>query len=416
MAGVVINEVMYDLKEGSDTGREWVEVLNNGSEAVDMAGWKLFEADTNHGLTIHQGENILPVGGYAIIVSDPAKFLIDWPGLQGTIFDSSFSLSNSGETLILRNGELADIDNISYSSDMGANGDGNSLQKTNGQWSAVTPTLNTQNTGSQSSQSQSQPSQQESSSSSSWPVEPQIYADAGVDKTAVAGADIVFTGQALGLDKKPLDGARYLWSFGDGASTEGKSVKHFYKYPGEHILFLNVSSGEYSAGDSALIKVVPNQLKIIEANDDFIKLKNDSNVTLDVSGWFLKSGDKLFKFPQTTLIKNSATLIIDSSISGINTKDGKAELLYPNGSLAVSYQKSEIKSEPVKITEEAKVSIFEPEIKIPENKITETQIANVADSVKIDKSSNLNKWLMLVLGFGVISGAGFVFIKNGIKK
>jgi len=256
-------------------------------------------------------------------------------------------------------------------------------------------------------------------SNNSWPVEPQIFANAGEDKIAVAGADIIFTGQALGLDKKPLDGARYLWSFGDGAATEGKSVKHFYKYPGEYIAFLNVSSGEYSAGDSALIKVIPNQLKIIEANGDFIKLKNDSSATLDISGWFLRKADKLFKFPQTTLIKSGAVLTIDSSISGLSADDGKSDLLYPNGSLAISYAnqinkttivaESIIKPEPIKpktdFDYQNETDVFK-----------ETQIANVADSVKIDKSSNLNKWLLIVLGFGIVSGTGFVFIKNGIKK
>ncbi len=46
-AEVVISEIMYDVS-GSDTDREWVEVYNNSSSAVDFTSWKLFEANTNH--------------------------------------------------------------------------------------------------------------------------------------------------------------------------------------------------------------------------------------------------------------------------------------------------------------------------------------------------------------------------------
>ena len=50
-ANILINEVMYDV-EGTDTDREWIEVYNDGSESVDLSTYKLFEANTNHGLTL----------------------------------------------------------------------------------------------------------------------------------------------------------------------------------------------------------------------------------------------------------------------------------------------------------------------------------------------------------------------------
>ncbi len=39
-AAVVLNEVVYD-PSGSDTGLEWIELYNNGSSAVDLAGWTI---------------------------------------------------------------------------------------------------------------------------------------------------------------------------------------------------------------------------------------------------------------------------------------------------------------------------------------------------------------------------------------
>lgn len=127
-ASVVINEIVYDL-EGSDSGREWIEIFNNGNTQIDLTGWKFFEANTNHALTSFQGSSVIQPNGFAIIANNPEKFLADWPNFSGIIFDSSFSLGNMGESLALRNSELADIDSVSYDSNLGANGDGKSLQK-----------------------------------------------------------------------------------------------------------------------------------------------------------------------------------------------------------------------------------------------------------------------------------------------
>lgn len=248
-----------------------------------------------------------------------------------------------------------------------------------------------------------------------WPAEPQIYADAGADKTAVAGADVVFTGKALGLDKEPLDGARFLWSFGDGSMTEGQNVRHVYKYPGEYIVVLDVSSGKYSASDRSMAKIIPNQLEIIEANQNYIKLHNGSNAELDISFWFLKAENSLFKFPANTFIKTNKDLMIDSSISGISEAGGKAELLYPNGSTAFLYTKTTTKS----TTVVESVSKIEPKTDFGYQQKAdekENQAANIISSVQ-EKDNNgagagAGKWLAMASGVGVISAAGLIFIRR----
>jgi len=144
-AGLVINEIMYDFKTDSDEGREWVEIFNNSDAEADLSSFKFFEADTNHKLKLTQGSaNIFP-RGYAIIVSDPVKFKIDWPSFSGTIFDSSFSLSNDGEILAIKDENLNIIDQSIYNSAMGARGDGKSLQKISGVWIGAMPTPGTEN-------------------------------------------------------------------------------------------------------------------------------------------------------------------------------------------------------------------------------------------------------------------------------
>jgi hypothetical protein len=257
-----------------------------------------------------------------------------------------------------------------------------------------------------------------------WPVEPQIYANAGPDKTAVAGADVYFSGQALGLQKEPLENARYIWNFGDGAIAEGQNVKHVYKYPGEYIIILDVSSGKYSASDRLIVKVVENNLKITGANENYIKLHNGSNVELDISFWFLKAENSLFKFPANTFIKTNRDLIIDSSISGLKAENQKAELLYPNGSVANSYFGYPIAEKAEKEKEPKPTTVADSSTKVKENHapdvdvgnvgnlVSDSQVANVVASVPNDKKLTITHWLIIILGIGIVSAAGFIFIRR----
>lgn len=257
-------------------------------------------------------------------------------------------------------------------------------------------------------------------SATDWPIEPQIYANAGPDKTVVVGADVYFSGQALGIKKEPLENARYLWNFGDGAVGEGKNVRHPYRYPSEYLVVLDVSSGQYSASDNLLVKVIPNQIKISEANQDFIKISNDSNVTLDVSKWSLRlrGNNNFFIFPESTLIKADSDLIISSSISGIGiTEPGTMiELFYPNGSLAFSWQKS---VSPPSFSEPAPSSEISSEkeiVKLPEKLISEEESKEkeVANVITLNKKSFLNTkgFLILTVILGVLSVAGLLFIRH----
>lgn len=146
IGNVVINEIMYSLA-GTDEDREWVEIHNAGTSTVDVAEWKFFEHETNHSLAIWQGASSLPAGGYAVIAENPNVFLNDYGGYAGTIFDSAFLLSNIGEVLVLKNGDRV-VDTVSYVSDMGADGDGNSLQLFGGGWQAALPTPGAENAAS----------------------------------------------------------------------------------------------------------------------------------------------------------------------------------------------------------------------------------------------------------------------------
>lgn len=257
-------------------------------------------------------------------------------------------------------------------------------------------------------------------SSQNFPVEPQIFAEAGKDRNGVVGADIKFSGQSFGLNDKPLENARYLWTFGDGAKAEGKNVLHFYYYPGEYIVVLNVASGEYSASDRILVKISPNQLIISESNKDYIKLQNDSKNDLDISGWFLGANGKFFRFPETTLIKANTDLLISSAISGLNTGNQKPSLFYPNGSVAYIYENAignntEQMFLPTPQIEDVskentKIEIV-PEIIEEETSDFSNQTANVIATTEND-SLDKKKWLMMIGGVIILAVAGLFIIRR----
>ena len=71
---VKINEILYN-PQGADPDLKWIELYNNDTTAMNITGWKFYEADTNHRLTLVQGSRVIPVGWYAIIANNATAFL-----------------------------------------------------------------------------------------------------------------------------------------------------------------------------------------------------------------------------------------------------------------------------------------------------------------------------------------------------
>ncbi|MCC5994091.1 MAG: lamin tail domain-containing protein [Candidatus Aenigmarchaeota archaeon] len=130
---VIINEIMYNPK-GSDKDREWIELFNAGNCEVNLTGWKFFESNTNHKITLIFGSIILKPNQFAIISNNATKFKEEYPSASCSIFQSSFSLSNIGEFVAIKNSSLHIIDSVNYSGSWGADDNGKSLELKNGIW------------------------------------------------------------------------------------------------------------------------------------------------------------------------------------------------------------------------------------------------------------------------------------------
>jgi len=110
-AQITITEVMYDV-EGSDSGREWVEIYNSGVEDIDITDWWFFDG-SNHGF---QNESAVLAGNaYAVVVDNLEKFTADWPDINALILDSSaFSLKNTGEYIAIKDIDKNEVDGLSF--------------------------------------------------------------------------------------------------------------------------------------------------------------------------------------------------------------------------------------------------------------------------------------------------------------
>lgn len=127
-ASILISEIMYDYP-ASDNKREWLEVKNISDQDILInSNWRVNDG-SNHLLILFQGQDILPKNSYIIIAEDPPTFLLDHPNFNGIIYKSAISLTNQAENLkISPDSGQTWITEASYNKEMGANGDGKTLE------------------------------------------------------------------------------------------------------------------------------------------------------------------------------------------------------------------------------------------------------------------------------------------------
>ena len=119
---VLISEVYYsvDVPHGNKPANEWIELYNGTLSAVNVAGWKIEDAQASD--TIQGTYTIVP-GGYFVIAATSATR--DLWGLPSTVPFASLGnalgdgLLSSGDRIVLRNASGAIVDAVSWGSDTG---------------------------------------------------------------------------------------------------------------------------------------------------------------------------------------------------------------------------------------------------------------------------------------------------------
>ncbi|WPB76836.1 lamin tail domain-containing protein [Archangium violaceum] len=137
-AVVFINEILAN-EAGSDVNGEFVEIVNSGGTAADLSGWTLSDA-TGVRHTFASGTSL--AAGKAITVFGAAAGIPSGVTNAVGASTSMLNLSNSGDTVTLKNASGTTVDSTTYSSSL-AGTDGVSMNRSPDVTSGATFVLHT---------------------------------------------------------------------------------------------------------------------------------------------------------------------------------------------------------------------------------------------------------------------------------
>lgn len=457
-----ISEVMYD-PAGTDTNREWIEIYNEGSDAVDLTGM-FFLTDgvsSAHHALVAQGSSSLPSHEYAVIVQNVDSFRTDYPGWAGLLFDSSWSglTASSGKTLVVLDAENTVLDQLTYDPTIGATNDGNSLQRNeSGAWVSGVPTpgaavaapggsesLDTDppatGGGNASSETGGIPSPAPSSKQTkAQEVKTQtvgsLRMQATLNVTKVTTTGIAVPMSLLVLDpigQQRTSGEIHL-AFGDGTflnTRSFQSLEHVYAFPGTYVVTLEYRTNLYDreplVSTRASVQVMASRVGVSAINrDGSIEISNAGTVETDLSRWRMQipnapTNTSLFEFPSGTVLLPNKKIILPASVHGLSLSERSTVfLLFPSGVLAATYADAQgtqgiavASVEPmVPVSIKNQTVIKKPEKRIPVASITATALPVAAFALDTETQKKKNSLVPFFFAFVVlVGGAAFALWK-----
>ncbi len=361
-AQLLLTEIMYD-PSGTDTGREWVEIYNDGNTPVDLTQFRLFENSVAHSMKAFNAPSALLLADtYAIVADNPEKFLLDYPSYADLLIDSAFSLNNTGESVAIQSSDGVVESNVTYSTEWGAVGTGNSLQLSAGIWIPAAPTTamknatvpadesvdsNTSgatNTGTSTSSSSGSSSGANSTSSHNSQVSVSAYkpkinfeVSVGRDRYGFVNTPLKFVANH---NQDKTSGMKFLWTSGDGDYAKGKVFEHTYTYEGEYNLVLNASYQNHQSVSRNKIYIrtpVVSVSMITRGKLVDIMFENRGEFEVNVGGYQVEISalgySDTFEIPQDTIISAKKSIIIPSEITNFESEvlPNSIKVLYPNG-------------------------------------------------------------------------------------
>lgn len=336
-ADIEISEIMYDV-EGTDSGNEWIEIHNTSSESIDLEDWSFRENEVNHGLQFPDS-TVIKANEYIVIVQNIEPFEATY-GSAIKIIKSSFSLNNTGELLEIVNENDEVTDSHRYSSEAGAQGDGESLQKYDGEWKASLPTPGSENIISENNDNTDHNNDDNTSNESDEVddnhehtkkefedyYEPYIsFPDVVVAHSPERFEIGVFHIREDSKTRK-LKGVYYV-NFGDGTVTESHEridIMHRYPAAGSYMLTLEfyTSQLQYNHSEPQLVyqkkvDVVDPSIEIVGTDGNGgVLLTNTGTKNIDISGWKLGGVDLPYIFPKYSIIRPSSTIAVSYTSLG----------------------------------------------------------------------------------------------------
>jgi hypothetical protein len=313
-----------------------------------------------------RGGATIDAGEYIILADDSAKFISDNSSYGGKVFDSSFSLSNSGESLSLKDSSLNIISTVNYNVALGAAGNGNTICDVSGVWAECQTTPGAINSSSNNSSNNNSTTTNSTSTdattttastttntnsnsntySNSFSIPDSTnyrYGNLDIkalrERSVIAGGEYVYSAKAFNYEGQSVSKVQYFYSFGDGGGRESQGdAKYIYGYPGEYELNIEGSTNDGQGIAIMHVYVTRPDIVISEIgqSEAYIKLHNKTSRDLDLSNYIIDNGNGYFKIAKNTKIKSSGDLTLSGLAMGFGTSS-QAKLLFPNMKEVTSY-------------------------------------------------------------------------------
>jgi len=374
---IAISEVFFD-PSGTDTGLEYIVIKNFGSADVNLGGWDLYPAGVGYfnfpNFTLAHGEevkihirasgsadaanlyhgvasaNMGNSSGSVALFSSTAhtkEMVVSYvryqkPGSsESKTWESTASdagIWTAGDFIDISDfleGQVLTLTNFNQKNSSAGWGAGSGVENT-----SPPPTPENSDEEDDSAEAPAQSGGKVTMAES----ESKLKADAGDDRTVLAGAEVAFEASAEGFNEDSFNKARYSWNFGDGFLGEGKKVAHSFAYPGVYTVFLTVSSAGIAVSDSVKITTVANPVIMSEIKlGEFFEIYNASPRKIDFSGFGIvidapnASTTKPFHFSAGTFLAPYAYLALAAANLGFDIpQNGLAKILYPNSKILFS--------------------------------------------------------------------------------
>ncbi len=111
---IVINEIMYHpfhtAAQAEDTGREWIELFNRGTNAVNLQNWRL-----SKGIDFtFSNITFLEPGAFLVVTASRTNFLAQYPAVTNVAGDWTGRLGNTDDEVRLLNPQGDEVDAVKY--------------------------------------------------------------------------------------------------------------------------------------------------------------------------------------------------------------------------------------------------------------------------------------------------------------
>lgn len=336
LASVRINEIAW-MGTTLSSSNEWIELYNDAPQAIYLSGWHLDALDGTPSIAL---SGVISGNGYYLIERTDDKTI---PGVNADLVTSfGAGLSNTGETLSLKNASDVVLDSVIGGKDWGNVGGDNlskeTAQRTANSWITGTPTPRAENV------SNGEILGAMTTSANNGTITITTESDVG----AFVGVPYLFSASALDKNGSPLSDASYRYNFGDGSVGDGSSVSHAYAFAGDYAASFDVFWNGTSKNVRIAVSVTdPNVVidKIATGTTGYIELKNRGAQELDMTGWHLRdqyeAGADDFIFPLHSIILPLSSLRLPNQTTGLllaaYSSLNKITLSYPDGKIMFMY-------------------------------------------------------------------------------